>query len=238
VSEKERIRRPVLDRTKPHRTWANVVSAVPAIDNQSSPEVQTWNRVLDDHLRAGQASARLVQEALGGISGSGASGSGASQDLVNRMVRAGSDFMSFWLEFMSRFAGGTSLPADRVGMGDGRPDAIAAGPVPGTPLRVTVEVDSARPTKVAVDLRPRARGSRLSLDRLHPRGSGGAPIRIAKIDSSPDTDIVVIALRITEDQLVGVYDGVIVDDVTGLAAGTLSIEVQGARAVAEEESYE
>lgn len=234
MSEKERKRRPTLERTTPIRTWANVMSPGPLTDIPTAPETNTWNRVLEEHLRAGQASARLMQESLGKTSGGG-----DSQELVNRLVRTGSDFMNFWLEFLTRSAASMAPPSERGGPvndRDRRPEPVAE-PVPGQPFRVTVEVDSVRPVRVAVDVRPDARGSALRVDRLHPRHSTAPPLRTTRVTLGPD-DVVLVQLHIDSTQPAGVYDGVIVDEVTSLPVGTISIDVRDASKTASPQSDE
>jgi hypothetical protein len=118
----------------------------------------------------------------------------------------------------------------------------AAGRSPAADLgerpRVAVEVESGRPARVTVDLRPHARGARLYLDRLHARGANTPPLLGTVIDTSSDDHLVVIRLRIDPDQPTGVYNGVIIDEATSAPAGTISVAIQPARDASHPESRE
>jgi hypothetical protein len=221
VNDKARLRRPVLKRTKPIRSWATVVSPEPLIQSQIGPDLQNANRALEEQMRAGAVTARLFQAALGLNTGSG-----DSQDVTQRMVRAWSDLMSFWLEFVTRSTGGMAQATERATATYPQPAEPSKEPSSPEPLRVTVEIDCVRPAKVTVDLPLRARGSKLYVDRLHARGSNAPAITNTEIAISPDEHLVVIRLHIDPDQPAGVYNGVIVEEETSLPVGTISVEVQ------------
>jgi hypothetical protein len=211
--------RPTLERTKPIRSWTNAVSVGPdPSGDQVGDNVRNANRVIEEYLSAGRASAQRFAGAngLGGPSGS-------VQDLGQSMLRALSDSVSLWLEFMARSMGAGTPPP--------RPSSPPAdtSAAPSTEshggLRVAVEVESTRPTTVAVDLRPDVRGADLCVDRLHPRHRAGAPLTGVEIEST-DAEIPRIRLRIDPEHPPGVYDGVIVHKVSSLPAGTISVDIR------------
>ena len=217
----ERFRRPPLDRTAPIRNWTTAVSPGPSA-SPIGPDVQNANRVIEDYLRAGEASARLFQGALGG------SRNGAGPDLAQAMMRAASDMMSYWMQLMTRSAG-NAVPTDG-GAQAGPPSPPAAQEVKGAGARrVSVEVDSIRPAIVTVDLRPQAGTAGLTLERLHRQGAGAQPLTGARIESSPDGATVIIRLTVKPAQPAGIYHGVIVDEASSLPVGTISIEVKPGR---------
>ncbi len=229
MSEQDRIRRPPLSRTKPIRNWNNVVSVgAQQPDGLLGDDVQNANRVVEEYLRAGEASARLFQRATGL-----GSSLGDSQDVAQRMTRAAADLMTFWTELFARSTGGASPAAGK----NGPPE----GAVPSSPSReprqtmaeapvVAVEVHSVRPVTVTVDLRPEAKGILLCVDRLHARGPRALTIRGVEIERSDDTRIVTFRVRLPREQEPAVYTGVILDERTSLPAGTITVHVHAARA--------
>jgi hypothetical protein len=211
--------RPKLERTKPIRSWTNVVSVGPdPSGDQVGDNVRNANRVIEEYLSAGRATAQRFAgtNGLGGAPGS-------VQDIGQSMLRAVSDSMSLWLEFMARSMGGaTSSPARPSSQPD---DASSTPSMQSRGLRVAVEVDSIRPTTVAVDLRSDVRGVDLCVERLHPRNRAGAPLTGVEI-AGTDAEMPRIRLRIDPEHPPGVYDGVIVNKVSSLPAGTISVDIR------------
>jgi hypothetical protein len=225
VSERERVRRPALDRTTPIRNWATTISTGVPFDGTIGPNVQNANRVVEEYLRAGEASARLFREALGATSANG-----GSQDIAQRMLRSATDLMSFWIQFMAQWSGGMPpMPPSAGAAATPSPQPAPAVREPAVDrTRVAIEVDSTQPVTVTLDLQPPARGSRLCVDRLHPRRADAPALRGAEIDTSKP-DLIVIRLRIEPTQPNDVYNGVILDEASGVPAGTLSVDVSRAR---------
>ena len=216
----ERLQRPALDRTAPIRNWASAMSSG-ASSTPIEPSLQNANRVVEDYLRAGEASARLFP----GVSGAGRP-NGAPQDIAQAMMRAASDMMSFWVELLARSTA-DAAPAAAAGAKPGTHD-VGDAEGANTPPRISVAVDSSRPATVTVDLRPEARRATLGLERLHPHGRKAAPLRGISIERAED-ESVVIRLRITSDQPAGVYSGVIIDHATSLPVGTVAVTLQAGR---------
>ena len=228
MTRSTRVRRPSLERTKPIRNWTTTVISPDPPRASAGPEVQNANRVVEEYLRAGEANARLFQNALGG----GATNGGP--DITQAMVRAASDMMSFWMELMTRSVGAMSATAAAP---PANAQAGASRSEPSARLCVSVAVDSRQPAKVSIDLRPDAKGATLRLERLHRRGSGRKAILDgAAIEAAPGDDVVIVRLHVAADQPPGVYYGVIVNDESSLPVGTLTIELEGGRAAARAKS--
>ena len=214
MSVKRRVR-PGLERTKPIRSWTTAVSvgSEPRGDRVGD-NVRTANHVLEEYLSAGRATAQR-------FGGSGRP-SGNGPDISQGMMRAVSDSVTMWLEFMARTMGAATSPSTP-------PPSPLAETAPAPPqkpgLRLAVEVDSIRPTTVSVDVRPDVRGSDLYVDRLHARARTGRPLTGIEIDAV-DGEIPRIRLRVDPKIPAGVYDGVIVNKVSSLPAGTISVVIQ------------
>lgn len=214
-----RLRRPTLERTVPHRNWATSVSAGPPGQGAIESGVQDANRVIDDYLNAGQASARSLRNAVGvGL------GNGNVQDVAQRMVRAASDLMSFWFDFMAQ-----SAPASPASASSSKTSSSPTEPQHDGRPPVVVEVDAARPVAVTVDVRQGAKGSRLCLDRLHALGKGVPPLTGVRLETPKGDGPVVIAVRVDAKQPRGVYHGVVLDETTSRPVGTISVDVRPSR---------
>lgn len=183
--------------------------------------VRNANRVVEEYLRAGEASARAFQRA---------GGSGRPDDIAQRMVRAASDFTTFWLELMTRSTAFTD-PVFRD-----RQPATAASPTESdapraterAPLRVCVEVDADRPVAVTVDVKAEYGEHTLYVDRLHARTGSARPLTGVQIEARRGEPL---RVRVTAPatQPAGTYRGVVLDEATSLPVGTLSVTLHPAR---------
>ncbi len=219
----ERKRRPVLERTKPIRNWTNAVSVGPASSGQQiRQDVQNANRVIEEYMSAGRATAQRFEAAS-----RAASVLGSTEDIAQRVVRAASDSMSLWLEFMARSGGGLVQPQkDAVPPLSTTPNVPAAPAIEG--FQVAMEVDSLRPVTVSLDLRSDTRRSELTIGRLHPRDSKATPLKDVEIRAASRGGLTV-RLRVEPDQPAGIYHGVMIDERTSLPAGTMSVEIKRRR---------
>jgi hypothetical protein len=221
VGDKTRLRRPALERTTPHRSWAASVSAGPSAEGVIETGVRDANRVIDDYLTTGQASARALRNAIG----IGAA-NGNVQDVATRMMRAASDLMSFWFDFMAQ-----SAPA--AGPAAGMPQGSAPQSIPATVSErrapVVVQVDALRPVAVTVDLRSGTKTSRFSLDRLHPVRKGAPPLTGVHIEAPEGDGPIVVSVSVAAEQPAGVYNGVVLDEATSRPLGTISVDIRPAR---------
>ena len=226
MGTQQRARRPDLGRTAPIRNWASVVTpGNGAGDRPIGHDVQNANRVVEDYLRAGEASARLFQR------GGGGSPAADSGDIAQRMARAASDLMNFWMELFARTAGGQG-PTDDATAGTAPPPQYAtAEPAPAGPARMAVDVDSERPVTVTVALTDTRAGRRLCVDRLHAREGTTAPLTGITIDRAASDGGLVVRVHVPRAQPEAVYNGVIVDEDTSLPVGTLSVHVLAPRPV-------
>lgn len=227
MSERERVTRPVPERTGPIRSWSTLLGAGPVARGPDQPgatdvvsqAVSLGYRVVEEYLRQGERAARV----LGGRTDGVATGSRDVQDLTARMAQYVQDFLGLWIELVELAAAGTTLrrPAPPATNGAAPPPAA---PVPTSPslMRVRLEVASARAVEVTVDLRSEASSAPLVVHDL----------RAAALDLPRLTGVVLepgdppcLRLRVGNDQPAGVYHGVIVELPTSRAVGTVTVRV-------------
>ncbi|HJQ84092.1 MAG TPA: hypothetical protein VKA21_08455 [Candidatus Binatia bacterium] len=216
----DRIRRPPLDRTEPIRAWSALFGAGP-LNDVVTRSVELGYRVVDEYIRQGQkAAARVGSRSFGAETMTS-----DVQDLSVRMVQYTSDVIGLWFEMMNVFmAGGLARPN-----GNGateRPEAPSAPPAAAPApegVRVRVEIVSARPADVAVDLRPEAAGRPLAVHGL--RAVDPTKPRLDGVEIAADADGVTVRVRVPDDAPPAVYNGLVVDEETSRPAGTVSVRI-------------
>ncbi len=229
MSARERVTRPVPERTEPMRSWSSLFTAPEAApadggrpaggDDMVSRAVSLGYRVVDEYIRQGERAAR----ALGG--GPNGPAGGDVQDLTARMAQYAQDFLGLWMQLVELATAGSSLRrpvAQAEGNGGVLPAAGAPAPSPSEPVRASIEVASARPIEVSLDLRPEAAGVPLVVHDL--RAAAPDLPRLTGVVLEPG-DPPRLRLRVPDDQPAGVYHGVVVDERTSRALGTVSVRV-------------
>jgi hypothetical protein len=91
---------------------------------------------------------------------------------------------------------------------------------------VTISVSSPTPTEVALDLRPRAGDRPLAVQSL--RSPEGSKPRLTDVEISgggPDEPYV-LRIRVPVGQPPGIYNGVVIEEESGLPVGTVSLRVK------------
>lgn len=220
MSDQERLRRPALDRTGPIRSWTTVAGFGASLgDTPLEQGVRNANRVVEEYLRAGEASARTFQRT---------STNNRPDDIAQRMVRAASDFATFWLELLTRTAAVTDPTMREATSAASSPETTPSEATGVTSIRVCVEVDAARPVTIALDVNAQAGERRLCVDRLHARTGKANPLTGVEIDTRSGEPMRV-RLRPRATQPAGTYDGVVLDESTSLPVGTLSVTLHSAR---------
>jgi hypothetical protein len=198
-------------------------------------------RVIDDYVRQGERVARAVGE-RGPMAGPAAA-FGDPQDAARRMAQYATEMATLWFQMLQGsssaagwfmpppfpgFAAAAADPSARAAAGDGvAPRAPAASrPSNGDrPVRVVVQVRSAQAAEVAIDLRPEASGKRVAVQAL--RSPTPGPPRISDVALSGDGVDAPLTLRIAvpDDQPAGIYNGMVIDEDSGLPLGTVSLLV-------------
>lgn len=209
-------------------------------------------RVIDEYLRQGQ---RFAETWSGVAAGGGrASDANADvRALLQQALELGLGFTGVWVEALSRMAARTegAVPGGNDGGASGKAPVVpfASEPAAATPMAnepeqasepaaparesvqvngvdLTVEVTCSRPTKTAVWLRPGASGA-LLVHALRSDASDHPPIHAVSVEprASGDESGFVVRVAIGPQQPPGVYNALIIDALSNLPRGTLSVEV-------------
>jgi hypothetical protein len=212
-----------------------------------SRAVELGYSVIEEYIRQGQAFAR------GAGSQRGPEGPVAPDPrrLTERMYQYASDLAAVWLEYAQITTGQTSLRGTPPGSAPGaRPAAphvggfdIGSDPAPahpsgpppsgaGAPERtsleapgVSIDIVSKRRAEVTVELKPGSAQAVLSAHDLRLRDPQLPRISGVTVDPKPSENRVVVRLEVPDDRPAGTYTGLIVDAVTNLPQGTLSLRV-------------
>jgi hypothetical protein len=248
---KDRVKRPVLDRSGPIRGWPSAVSpgaqppseesdpAAPPPDDRDPivRGVLSGGRVVDEWIRQAQQTARLV---------GGAAPTAAWADTSARMFKAASDIMGAWWSMvgMTPPNGAGTWPGPRPtgqaahesawqakpwtdpahspeSSSNGAGHSEASAVSPGA--KVKLEVSSRRPVEVTIDLHRPRRGPLRVLDLRAEKGSARR-IKGTEFESS-GVDGLRLRLVVPDDQPPGSYHAVIVDPVADCAVGTVTLKI-------------
>lgn len=220
-------------------------TAAPAEDGSSEPRasetvtraVELGYRVIDDYIRQGQKAAeRLATRAW-----SAETALRDTQDLTARMTRHASDLVGLWLEALDTAnLTGAWRTTERPG-GAPEPSGGAAGvapdevehAAPAAPAatsdaacgrtRIAIEIASARPAAVTVDLRSADAARPLVVHAL--RAVEPEKPRITEVAIEPATPDAPARLRIRvpDGQPAGTYDALVIDQATSRPVGSVSL---------------
>src|SRR5262245_38586356 len=252
MSSDDHVKRPPLERAQPIRNWSTLFNG-PVADGGSSDEesatmpgtdraslsdvvsrsVDLGYRVVDEYIRQGQKAAQRLNERSYGVQ----TMAGDVQDLAMRMTQYASDFAAVWLQLGQLAAAGNSAPgaprADRPPADDAaapngagaaggatRAEATSAGVT-----RVRIEVRSAQPTEVTVDIRPDAADRPLIVHAL--RAVDPDTPRLVGVCFEPGSEDAAAYLRIDvpPGHPAGVYSGLMIDQGTSRPVGTVSVTI-------------
>jgi hypothetical protein len=219
--------------------------------NPIAKGVELGYRVMDEYVRQGQRVAGLRGAPAGSTGGSGT----ALPQLTERMFQYASDFASVWMEAMGvmmRTGGavGEGRPPDgakeapsgattdplreqRTPPDKGPSSSDAGSPsANGTPrssgaISVVVEVTSRRPVRAVVDLRPGPIEGPLVVSDLRAGDPRRARLKGVSLEVAPDGKRLTIRLKVPSQHPAGEYVGAVVDGLTAVSRGTLTVTVGG-----------
>jgi hypothetical protein len=186
-------------------------------------------RVIEEYLRQGQDAAR----AMGVPSVGGTPSDEGLQNRMSALLRTFSDFAGLWMDLMGKASTGGAAarePGVTPAVGTAgpfstpRPREDPEGPTAAPPI-LTLDIESARRIEVSVDLRIRSSDLTLRVHDLRAPELDVPRITGVTIEAVPEEERVAIRLRIPDDQPSGIYNGIILDERTGLPRGTLCVRI-------------
>ena len=161
------------------------------------------------------------------------------QELTTRMAQYASEFTGLWFELMQAATGNLGRwPVPPVGgFGSSAPGSAGdsptrsagpASPAPSgesvRPTRVKIAVTSPYPTEVSLDLRPHA-GRHLAVQALRAADELLPRLSDTVVEDAGDDGPVTVRICVTRGQPPGVYNGMIIDEATGVAVGTITLRI-------------
>jgi hypothetical protein len=207
-----------------------------------SRAVELGYSVIEEYIRQGQAFARTA----GPQRGPGEPSAPDPRRLTERMYQYASDLAAVWLEYAqttmsqapppgaSSAAPGSRPAAPHVGGFDigseTAPARSSTGPdATGRPSLdppgVSVDIVSTRRVEVTVELKPGSVHGALCAHDLRPGDPQLPRISGVTIDPVPSENRVIVRLKVPDDRPAATYTGLIVDAVSNLPQGTLSVRV-------------
>jgi hypothetical protein len=242
----ERIRRPELERSGPIRDATNYLrdsdswteknpndnsrqgnggqsSKAGSFDDVVTQGVKLGYKVIEQYITQGQRVAEQISRPFQkGVPEAG------TADVVQGMVRLYKDMADvcgnaldlmvrnpvFW-SWLGSFAQNSDLHAQNGG----------PGTLNGTGAAFSVEILSARPTEVMLDVEPSPQPYTPFVHALHAPDRKVAPLTSIAFQKSPKSNMPVLLLKIPPKQPSGLYTGVVVDRDTNQPRGTLTVRV-------------
>ena len=230
-----RARRPELERDHPIRHFSCVFrEAEPQRAEAQAPggdavsrAVELGYRVIDEYIRQGQRAAqRLNDRSLGPETIAR-----DVQDLTARMSQYASDFLGVWFEVLElATAGRLARPGTQDGQTVPTPPPAptpprAERPPAGERTRVRVDVSSARPAEVSLDLVPDAARRSLVVHALRAVDPDKPRLTDVALEPGAHGEPLTLRIRVPADQPPGVYSGLLIDEQTNRPAGTISVRL-------------
>jgi hypothetical protein len=254
MSANDRIKRPPLDRLQAIRNWSTLFTGAVAAGDDAGADsgtaerstsaplndviarsVDLGYRVVDEYVRQGQKAAqRLNQRSYGAQTMAG-----DVQDLAMRLTQYASDFAGVWLQLVQLAAVGTGTPAAPKTPEQGGPlgpDARAADAAD-APLasqstrgaaeatRVRIEVRSAQPVDVTVDIRPEAARRALIVHALRSVDPDAARLDDVCFEAGSDEVAARLRVHVPAGHAPGIYSGLLIDEQTSRPVGTVSVTI-------------
>jgi hypothetical protein len=192
------------------------------IDHVIANAVDLGYRVVEEQLQQGRRAARHFR-----IGSDDLVGGQEVTAVLDRLLRLTKDATSAWLEMISavvRTEGGVERVAPEKKPAATQESAQRVEGAGGTPT-MSIEVKSARPAEVTLELRPASPRFVPVVHALHPKPPGTRPLTDVKFKLSPDARRGVVAITVPDDLEAGSYTGVVVDSVTDEPGGILRVRV-------------
>ena len=246
----ERIRRPNLERRRPIRDATNYLrdsdswsenapndssrkdstaeqSAGGSFDDVVTQGVKLGYKVIEQYITQGQRVAEQISRPFQkGVPEAG------TADVVQGMVRVYKDMADVWgnaLDLMVRNPVFWSWLGSFGQNGGMHAPNGAPGTLNGTGAAFSVEIASARPTEVMLNVEPSPQPYTPFVHALHAPDRRVPPLTSIAFQKSPKSNMPVLLLKIPSKQPSGLYTGVVVDSDTNQPRGTLTVRVLPAK---------
>jgi hypothetical protein len=212
--------------SEPHA--GDAVRGAPGPANAISRSVELGYRVIDEYVRQGSSFARSWSaRAL-----DPAAAQGDVRELGERMMQYATEAMSIWLELLGSTGAGAAPPPGARPPGEAVRDptetsrAPAARPAAAPPVAppLAIAIDSARPVEVSVRLHDPGGPQPLRVHDLR-AGPGEPRLLGVRIEADAEGRPRRVRIRVEDSLPAGTYNGLIIDDISGLPAGTVSVTI-------------
>jgi hypothetical protein len=252
MARRQRVKRPVPERTEPDRSWRGAFGASPdasrppsqassAHTDPSAPDrkeasyeaINDAYRVIDDYLRQGQRMAEQFWLPAMGSNGP----MNQFGPLFERFMRSAGDMGTAWVEMMSQW----SSPPRGIEVAQGTAGPFGAGKTtrhserdfqegpprdrPATSTGVSVQVESARKFQISVDLLDASEPGDLEIHELVASDRALSPIADVTIEKDASGRRVTVRVRVPKTQPPGVYNGMLLERGTHRPRGTVSLSL-------------
>ena len=252
MSNGQRLRRVDPQRTEPIRNWSTLYrpseseraehpSSNSAVENRADPAdpadsgignetvsrgVKLGYEVIEEHLRQGQKVAQMLGDSTSGRK----TVEGNIHAMAERIFRYSVDLGSLWVDFIDSVVGSPEAVRDLASMFASnekfeKQKSEEVQPNGRESRRVCVEVVSARPARVTLDMRPESTGRRLIVHDLRAAGSDIPPLTGIRFVTGRADALPYFCISVPAQQPVGSYHGVVLDQDSGQVCGTLSVRI-------------
>ena len=188
--------------------------------------VKLGYEVIEEHLRQGQKVAQMLGDSTSGRK----TVEGNIHAMAERIFRYSADLGSLWVDFIDSVVGSPEAVRDLASMfasnekfekqksEEVQPNGRESRPA-------CVEVVSARPARVTLDMRPESTGRRLIVHDLRAAGSDIPPLTGIRFVTGRADALPYFYISVPAQQPVGSYHGVVLDQDSGQVCGTLSVRI-------------
>jgi hypothetical protein len=243
LTTRERSRKPQLERTQPLRSWSGIYGgagersdsegapgAASSYDGAVTRAVDLGYRVVDEYIHQGQKAAQRMRDRAYEPETVQAD----IEEVGMRVAQYASDFASLFSEVLeARGSSESEASAEPVHSAPKSSDDEAAvpnapsEPIPSRPVlaRARMQVSSRRPAEVTLDLREEAAEHELVVHDLRAVDPDTPRISGVTLDAGTSATLPVLKVRIEDDQPGGIYSGLIVNPLTSLPVGSVTIQI-------------
>jgi len=211
-----------------------------SISEEAQIAIENAYRVVDEHLQEGRRAAHSrTDDARMSVPGAfpaastNAAGIGLTAENIQAMVAESLRFYStlapLWTTVFNSIAtAATAASAPDAGLAAA---PLARPPMPGNTTTmvaepIIVELASTRMTRVTIDLVPNVNPTKLATSGLHSIVPDCPSIKDLTFIVDSHSNRPVVRIRVSEDQPVGSYNGVIVDADSGDPRGTIALRIE------------